>query len=153
MNKNNTVMSNDAMSCETCGNLSDDGLCGELKCSGYSHWVKNKESMGMEQYQSRAQETAIYPGKGENLYYPTIGLNGEAGEVAEKVKKLMRDSDGMLVAEIRNAILKELGDVLWYVTDLAVEIGSSLAEVAEENIKKLSSRKKRGTLHGSGDER
>ena len=109
--------------------------------------------MDFNEYQKKAQKTAIYPGKGENLYYPTMGLTGEAGEVAEKVKKLLRDFNNKITDEYKLEILKELGDVLWYVTDIAQELGSSLQDVAELNIKKLESRKKRNVIKGNGDNR
>ena len=108
--------------------------------------------MTLREYQKKAQETAQYPGKGLNLTYPVLGLCGEAGEVADKVKKVMRDNNGSLDGK-RGCIAYELGDVLWYVTDLAVELGYSLEDVARMNIEKLSSRKARGVIGGSGDDR
>ena len=104
-------------------------------------------------YQDKADETAIYPNKGDNLYYPALGLAGEAGEVCEKVKKIMRDKGGVLSEEDSLELSKELGDVLWYVSALACEINVALATVAEENLDKLQSRKERGRLQGSGDNR
>lgn len=106
--------------------------------------------MQLDDYQEAAIETAIYPDKGEQngLAYVALGLNGEAGEVAEKVKKFLRD--GGIDEE---AVAKELGDVLWYLANLADEIGYSLSEVARINVSKLKSRSKRGTLGGSGDNR
>ena len=104
-------------------------------------------------YQERSRATAVYPGAGENLLYPTLGLCGEAGEVAEKVKKMVRDDGGVLSPERRLALSKELGDVLWYVAQLASEAGLDLAAVAEENLDKLLSRQARGALQGSGDDR
>ena len=109
--------------------------------------------MNFNEYQKAAQTTAVYPGKGENLWYPTLGLNGEAGEVGEKVKKLMRDHDGIFPPGYRELIIKELGDVLWYVADIAEELGFTLERVAEMNIDKLASRLDRGTIIGSGDNR
>jgi NTP pyrophosphatase (non-canonical NTP hydrolase) len=106
-------------------------------------------------YQQLARATAIYPGKGFalGLAYSTLGLTGEAGEVAEKVKKLLRDAAGVLDDARRDAIKKELGDVLWYLASVAAEIGVQLDEVARDNLKKLSARKERGTLQGEGDNR
>ena len=104
-------------------------------------------------YQDKADETAIYPNKGDNLYYPALGLAGEAGEVCEKVKKIMRDKDGVLSEADALEISKELGDVLWYLSALACEINVALSTVAEDNIDKLHSRKERGMLQGSGDNR
>ena len=104
-------------------------------------------------YQDKADETAIYPNKGDNLYYPALGLAGEAGEVCEKVKKIMRDKGGVLSEADALELSKELGDVLWYLTALACEINVALSTIAEENVEKLHSRKERGMLQGSGDNR
>jgi len=104
-------------------------------------------------YQDAAETTAIYPNKGDNLYYPALGLAGEAGEVCEKIKKIMRDQKGFLTDENEDEIAKELGDVLWYVANLANEINRNLSEIAEVNLQKLEDRKNRGKLQGSGDNR
>lgn len=96
---------------------------------------------------------AIYPAQGHNYSYPALGLVGEAGEVAEKIKKIIRDQDGELTDMNREEIAKELGDVLWYIAILSDEMGVTLDKVAEMNIYKLTSRKKRGVLSGSGDNR
>jgi len=109
--------------------------------------------MDFTSYEEKARATAIYPNKGNNLIYPVLGIAGEAGEVAEKVKKLIRDSDGVPTDEWKRELMKELGDVLWYVSAIATELGYSLENVAEFNILKLSSRKDRDMLHGSGDNR
>ncbi|MBI2932631.1 MAG: nucleoside triphosphate pyrophosphohydrolase family protein [Planctomycetes bacterium] len=109
--------------------------------------------MRFDEYQKRSRETAIYPDAGANFVYPTLGLAGEAGEVAEKVKKVLRDRGGRMDDETRATVKKELGDVLWYVAQLATELGLSLGEVAQENLAKLASRKERGVLGGSGDAR
>jgi NTP pyrophosphatase (non-canonical NTP hydrolase) len=109
--------------------------------------------MDLSEYQSRSRATAVYPAAGDNLLYPTLGLCGEAGEVAEKIKKMVRDDDGVLTDERRGALAKELGDVLWYVAQIATEAGLELDAIAEANIEKLSSRQRRRVLHGSGDER
>ena len=101
-------------------------------------------------YQDAAETTAIYPNKGDNLYYPALGLAGEAGEVCEKIKKIMRDQKGFLTDENEDEIAKELGDVLWYVAN---EINRNLSEIAEVNLQKLEDRKNRGKLQGSGDNR
>lgn len=87
------------------------------------------------------------------IVYLALGLNGESGEVAEKVKKIVRDQAGKLTDFDRVEIGKELGDVLWYLAMLAEELGISLEEVAQGNIDKLISRKERGVIHGSGDNR
>ena len=88
----------------------------------------------------------------DNLWYVALGINGESGEIADHIKKMFRD-DCELTPERRELILKECGDVLWYLTKMSRVLGSSLQEVAELNIKKLTSRKKKGTLRGSGDNR
>jgi len=104
-------------------------------------------------YQKQARKTAVYPNLGNNFIYPTLGLTGEAGEVAEKIKKVLRDKKGFIDRNTQRELKKELGDVLWYLANLATEIGLSLEEIAVQNLKKLSSRKKRGKIHGSGDNR
>ena len=109
--------------------------------------------MNLSDYQARSRATAVYPGQGENLLYPTLGLCGEAGEVAEKVKKMVRDEGGVLSDERRAALGKELGDVLWYVAQLATEADLDLGELAEANLEKLLSRQRRDVLSGSGDDR
>ncbi len=105
------------------------------------------------EYQRRTADTAIYPDVGRNPIYPTLGLAGEAGEVCEKVKKVLRDSDGQFSAEAVGAIQKELGDVLWYAARLAAELGLDLGQVAEANLSKLASRQQRDHLSGNGDDR
>jgi NTP pyrophosphatase (non-canonical NTP hydrolase) len=107
----------------------------------------------LSDYQARSRATAVYPGAGANLLYPTLGLCGEAGEVAEKVKKLVRDDAGVLTDERRTALSKELGDVLWYVAQLATEADLDLDDIAAANLEKLLSRRRRDVLQGSGDDR
>ena len=109
--------------------------------------------MTFEEYQKKSRETAIYPDKDKNFIYPTLGLVGEAGEIAEKIKKVLRDKNGVIDEETRKEISKELGDVLWYLSQLATEVELSLEEIAALNISKLQSRKDRGQLHGTGDNR
>lgn len=109
--------------------------------------------MEFNEYQKKAKETAIYPKVGENYIYPVLGLCGEAGEVAEKIKKIFRDDKGVLTEERKGIIKKELGDVLWYLSQVAEELGLSLDEVALFNLEKLLSRKERGKLTGDGDNR
>jgi NTP pyrophosphatase (non-canonical NTP hydrolase) len=109
--------------------------------------------MLLSDYQERSRATAVYPQAGDNLLYPTLGLCGEAGEVAEKIKKMIRDDGGVLSDERRDALAKELGDVLWYLAQLATEANLDLDEIAEANIAKLLSRKDRNVLQGSGDDR
>ena len=118
------------------------------------------ESMTMENYASQAMDSAIYPSA---LVYPVLGLTSEAGEVADKVKKIFRDSDWddtniddplvELSWECREGIAHELGDVLWYVTAIASDLGFELEEIAAMNLEKLASRKHRNQLQGSGDNR
>ena len=109
--------------------------------------------MTFKEYQKKSRRTAIYPDKDHNFVYPTLGLAGETGEVAEKIKKVLRDNNGVVDEGRRQEIMKELGDVLWYIAQLATELGLSLDEIAELNIKKLNSRKKRNKISGSGDNR
>ena len=90
---------------------------------------------------------------GSEYLYGALGLNGEAGEVADKIKKLYRDRDGVVDEEFKGIIKKELGDVLWYVARMADDFGFTLEEIAEGNYEKLSSRKEREMLHGDGDNR
>jgi NTP pyrophosphatase (non-canonical NTP hydrolase) len=109
--------------------------------------------MNFEEYQKKSRKTALYPGVGSNFVYPVLGLAGESGEVAEKVKKIIRDDGGKVSDLKKQEIEKELGDVLWYVSQIATEIGLSLNDVAEKNIEKLYSRLERGKISGSGDNR
>ena len=109
--------------------------------------------MKANDYQDRALETAIYPNQGSNFAYPALGLAGEAGEVADKLKKVIRDNGGILTDSVRDAVAGELGDVLWYVSVLASEIDYSLDEIMAKNLAKLNSRKERGVISGSGDNR
>lgn len=109
-------------------------------------------SLELDEYQKRAKKTAVFPKK-MGIFYCTLALNGEAGEVAEKVKKCIRDSDGIFTIETKHNIALELGDVLWYLANLAHQVGYTLQEVADMNLLKLASRKKRGKIKGSGDSR
>jgi NTP pyrophosphatase (non-canonical NTP hydrolase) len=135
--------------------------------------------MDFKEYQTRTASTAIYPNaikvreelqtldldaddvekimqitRADSLgiFYTGLGL-GESGEVQGKIKKIIRDDNGVLTEEKRKAISKELGDQLWYLSQNATECGLSLNDIAEENLAKLEGRKQRGTLQGSGDER
>ena len=108
--------------------------------------------MQIGEYQRLSRRTAAYPREAW-LAYPALGLAGEAGEVAEHVKKLIRDDAGELSKQRRLALSKELGDVLWYVAQLASELELDLDAVAQENLDKLLSRQRRGVLSGSGDDR
>ncbi|KKQ80418.1 MAG: putative pyrophosphatase [Parcubacteria group bacterium GW2011_GWC2_38_7] len=109
--------------------------------------------MTFAEYQIESKKTALYPNKGSNYIYPVLGLAGESGEVAEKIKKVIRD-DGGIVSEVKKEeIKKEIGDVLWYLAQICSELGLSFDEAAKGNIEKLMSRMERGVLHGSGDNR
>lgn len=109
--------------------------------------------MDFKEYQDRARRTALYPNVGSNIVYPTLGLVGEAGEIANKVKKIDRDHGGVITDDVRSELLSELGDVLWYISRVAEELGGDIDSVAESNISKLASRMERNMLHGSGDVR
>lgn len=109
--------------------------------------------MELNEYQKLTKDTAIYIGQDEfwGLLYCSLGLASEAGEVAGKVKKMMRDGDD--VDKLRNKAIEELGDTLWYAARVADELNISLDTVAKENLAKLKDRKERGVLGGSGDDR
>ena len=109
--------------------------------------------MELNEYQRESRKTALYPKVGSNPIYPTLGLVGEAGEVADKVRKLIRDRGGVVDERFTEDVALELGDVLWYVAQLATELGLSLEQVASANLSKLKSRSQRGTLQGEGDHR
>ena len=112
-----------------------------------------EEVMTAEFYEMKAGQTAIFP-KYKALEYLALGLTSEAGEVAGKVKKLIRDGEDMEGFELKKiAIASEIGDVLWYCAMLAKEVGVPLNDIMKDNLKKLHGRKVRGTLHGSGDNR
>ena len=103
-------------------------------------------------YQKQAMTTAVYPGRGAgNFTYPDLGLAGETGEVCEKLKKAIRDEGGRISEERRSLLAKELGDVLWYVATLSMELGLDLETIAAGNLAKLAARKEAGKIHGSGD--
>ena len=109
--------------------------------------------MELNDYQRESRKPALYPNVGSNPIYPTLGLVGEAGEVADKVKKILRDKKGVFDKDSKDAIKFELGDVLWYISQLSSELGYELEEVANANLHKLNSRKSRGKIQGSGDNR
>jgi NTP pyrophosphatase (non-canonical NTP hydrolase) len=98
--------------------------------------------MDFKEYQNAAGTTALYPNRLNNLEYPTLGLTGEAGEVANIVKKIQRDFGGELTDEVRAKLKDELGDVLWYISACADELGLTLEEIAEYNVGKLAKRHK-----------
>lgn len=111
----------------------------------------------LNEYQSRTGETAVYPESGTGsiiaVNYAALGVANEGGEVAGKIKKAWRDDNGVITEAKRTELLGELGDVLWYVSQVATEIGWDLSEIAQSNLAKLSSRKERGVIGGSGDNR
>jgi len=139
--------------------------------SEYSHWayangsavwskivkwlaeIEKSSELDFDEYQSKSRATAIYPNLNDNIAYPALGLAGESGEVCEKVKKIIRDKDGVIDDDDRSELAKELGDVLWYLSNIASELNISLGGVARINIDKLESRMKRNALHGDGDNR
>jgi len=104
-------------------------------------------------YQKKCTKTAVYPNIGKNFTYPTIGLMGEAGEVANKIKKLIRDEGYQITKEKRDEIKAEIGDMMWYIAQLSTELGIKLSDVVDYNLKKLAKRKKENKIHGSGDNR
>ena len=110
------------------------------------------QAVQLSEYQRLSRRTAEYP-REASLSYPALGLCGEAGEVAEHVKKTIRDDGGTVSDARRAAMAKELGDVLWYLSQLASELGLELDAIAAENLKKLLSRQRRGVLSGAGDDR
>ncbi|MET0752293.1 MAG: nucleoside triphosphate pyrophosphohydrolase family protein [Pyrinomonadaceae bacterium] len=101
--------------------------------------------MNFGEYQQEAKQTALYPNRLKNLEYPTLGLAGEAGEVANIVKKIQRDYGGEITDEIRAKLKDELGDVLWYISACADELNLTLAEIAEFNVEKLAKRHNRNS--------
>ncbi len=109
--------------------------------------------MDFATYQKESRKTATYPKIGYNFVYPALGLAGESGEVVEKIKKLIRDKNGVVDEKVKQEITKELGDVLWYLSQLATELNLSLDEIVHENLRKLFSRKERNMIHGDGDNR
>ena len=108
-----------------------------------------------DMYQNGARETAIYPGRGEliGLLYTSIGLGGESGELLNKIKKILRDSNGSVNEETKVALSAEIGDSLWYLAMLCDELGLRFAQVANDNLVKLRNRKFLGKISGSGDDR
>jgi NTP pyrophosphatase (non-canonical NTP hydrolase) len=107
--------------------------------------------MELNQYQEEAAKTAFY--EHDDIAYCALGISGEGGEVADHVKKMLRDDNGCLTDERRTQLKKELGDVLWYIARMAGKLGYTLDEVAVANIEKIKDRLARNTQHGSGDNR
>lgn len=102
--------------------------------------------MNLKEYQEFTASTAVYP-PNDGIPYCTLGLTSEAGEVAGKVKKWMRDGAPL------TPLYGELGDVLWYISQLCNELGWSLEDVLKHNVQKLSDRKERNVIRGDGDDR
>lgn len=119
-------------------------LCGRYTCL-----------MDFDEYQEQATKTATFEGKEKDyqLMYLALGVTGEAGEIAEKVKKLMRNDDGVISDEKRDELKKEIGDVLWYLSQLSRVLGFSISDAADANIEKLADRAARGVIKSSGDTR
>lgn len=113
--------------------------------------------MDFNAYQQTSRQTAKYPDQNNTFLYPMLGLTSEVGEVADKLKKYMRDQGvavpGDLSDDQKAELKKELGDVLWYVAQLASELDLSLQDIAVGNVEKIESRIKRGQIGGSGDDR
>ena len=108
--------------------------------------------MTLNEYQQKALETAVYPQEFK-IIHPSLGLTGEAGECADKVKKVIRDNGGQFTEEKKYELAKEIGDVLWYCATFANDIGFDLETIGQMNNDKLHSRQERGVLGGSGDNR
>ncbi len=109
--------------------------------------------MTFDEYQEISKQTAVYDPGVNALYYLGLGVAGESGEVAEKLKKVIRNHGGEITEEMRVDIKKEIGDVLWYLSQLAVELNLSFTDVAKTNIEKLQDRKSRGVIKSAGDNR
>jgi NTP pyrophosphatase (non-canonical NTP hydrolase) len=109
--------------------------------------------MTFREYQLEAKKTCVFPDKDNAFIYATLGMVGEAGEVVEKIKKVWRDKNKQVAESDRAEITKELGDVLWYLPQLAEELGIDFDDIAQTNLEKTQSRLKRNVLHGVGDNR
>lgn len=109
--------------------------------------------MTFNDYQKKSRATAQYPAIGHPVIYPALGLVNEAGEVAGKIKKVFRDKSGAIGEAEREALKAELGDVLWYLAQVATELDLPLDEIAEANLAKLLDRQARGKIKGDGDNR
>ena len=120
---------------------------GDLEAWEYYSEVYSNKELGLNAYQKAAAKTAIYKAE-HSILYPALGLGGEAGEVSNKVKKMLRDGTFN-----KQDIADELGDVLWYIAALSRDLNISMHDLAMKNLEKLYGRKARGTLKGSGDKR
>ena len=101
------------------------------------------KKLDFTEYQKLSRRTAVYPNIGNNLYYPALGLAGETGEVMNKIKKIMRDKLDIKDNNLKEMIESELGDILWYISNLATELNLSLDDIARKNLEKFMDRKKR----------
>lgn len=122
-------------------------MINESDLDAWEYWKEVDKPMNMNAYQEMASKTAIYNST-HQILYPALGLVGEAGEVANKVKKMMRDG-----SFDRAAVVSELGDVLWYIAALCRDLNVDMNDVALDNLKKLHDRMQRGTIQGNGDNR
>ena len=111
--------------------------------------------MEFNEYQEKASVTATFTGKQEEhqLMYLALGVCGEAGEIAEKVKKIIRNDEGVVSDEKRESIRSEIGDVLWYLSQLSRVLGIPFEDAAQDNIRKIMDRKARGVVRSTGDTR
>lgn len=121
------------------------------------NWVNRRRYMKFDDYQKQTEEFDFFEAtcnlKSPGFMEKVLGLAGEAGETADKVKKIIRDKEGVASDDDKTAIIKELGDTLWYIAGISRYLGVPLSEVAKGNISKLADRKSRNKLHGEGDER
>lgn len=124
----------------------------EFEITYEKSYTNKSKSLDFETYQKEAVRTAIY-GAGSKIIYPALGLANEAGEVLGKIKKVLRDKEGVFTEETNLEIGKEIGDVLWYIAALAKDLDLDLDIIAENNINKLRDRQARNVIQGSGDNR
>jgi NTP pyrophosphatase (non-canonical NTP hydrolase) len=110
------------------------------------------QPLSFDAYQAGAATTVVYP-ESAKVTYPVLGLASEAGEVAGKLKKVIRDKGGILTEDDKAALAAELGDILWYLAAIAIDLDIKLSDMAQGNLDKLASRKARNVLGGSGDNR
>ena len=113
---------------------------------------RDQHKLTLDDYQDGALSTAIFPPE-YAIIYPVLKLTGEAGEVAEKIGKVLRDKGGEFDYATKADLMRELGDVLWYIAALANGLGFNLSEGGGANLAKLADRANRGVLKGSGDNR
>ena len=146
-------------SCRNCVFPEIEGICYNVSGANNGYATEISDNFLCENwvisefiaYQNFAKTTAIYKGSGKNIFYPAMGLAGESGEICNHVKKIMR-GDATL-EDMKGTLIKELGDVLWYVAAMATELDIDLNKIVRLNVIKLKDRKKRGVVKGSGDDR